>query len=196
MVMCLLLQVHLTLAGSSMIFLTVCLTIQHSIICMICVCSPLAIPHAWSTFQCICKIFHMSWNIFQVVADSSQGWINAILYVFFSKKMRKRLFRDSFIQLMKCCRQSVHSRRKRITSRQSKLLSEANRLVGELSMKRLHTQLKVMALILHHQKSGPLQHNTTTGAMILVCILTYQKIITRLAQWAGVTLISQPNLLI
>ena len=73
----------------------------------------------------------MSWNIFQVVADSSQGWINAILYVFFSKKMRKRLFRDSFIQLMKCCRQSVHSRRKRITSRQSKLLSEANRLVGE-----------------------------------------------------------------
>ena len=28
----------------------------------------------------------------QVLVDSSQGWINAILYVFLSRKMRQRLF--------------------------------------------------------------------------------------------------------
>ena len=42
--------------------------------------------------------------------------------------MRKRLFRDT---VTRCCRQSVHSRHKHVSSRQPKLPSEANPLVGE-----------------------------------------------------------------
>ena len=37
----------------------------------------------------------------QVVADSSQGWVNAILFVFLSKRMRQRLFWQPLRRLVK-----------------------------------------------------------------------------------------------
>ena len=37
----------------------------------------------------------------QVIGDSGQGWINCILYIFFSPNLRRRLFLHPFKRLVK-----------------------------------------------------------------------------------------------
>ena len=72
-----------------------------------------------------------------MIADSSQGWINAVFYVFLSRMMRKRLFWNPLMKLfrmLKCNRQSVHpsnSHKRRLPMGRRKPVSEVTAFVQQ-----------------------------------------------------------------
>ena len=69
-----------------------------------------------------------------MVANSSQGWINAILYVFLSRMMRKRLFWNPLTKLFRmlhCSSRPSNSRKRRVLTGRRKPLSEVTPILQQ-----------------------------------------------------------------